>query len=81
MDTISLILATYVITLVLVDSEGAWGLLYKFRNLAKVDNFGLLNCFVCTSFWVALIAVLLTAHYELFFIAWAGAVIIEKVAR
>lgn len=81
MDTFSLILATYVISLVLTESEGPWGLLYKFRSLPTIDNFGLLNCYICTSFWVAAIVTMSAAHTELFFISWGGAVIIEKVAR
>lgn len=81
MDAISLILGVYAFTLVLTQSEGAWGQLYKLRNDKYVDDFGLLNCFICTSFWITVLICLFTAHWGLFFIGWGGAIIIDKVIK
>lgn len=81
MDTATLILGTYVITLVLTQSEGPYGKLYALRQNKKIDDFGVLNCFMCTAFWITLILCLFTGNWANFFIAWGGSVIIDKVAK
>lgn len=79
MDIATVILATYAITLTLTWSEGPFGSLYKLRANKKVDNFGLLNCFLCTAFWVSLIVCLISNNLSLFFIAWGGATLIDRL--
>lgn len=81
MEPITLILATYAVTLVFVKSEGPFGSLYRLRQNEKVDNFGLLNCFMCTAFWIALIVCLIAGRLDLFFISWGSSIIIDKVAK
>lgn len=81
MDAITLILAVYAITLTFTFSEGPFGLIYKLRTNKAVDNFGLLNCFLCTAFWVSLIACLIAGRLDLFFITWGGATLIDKVVN
>lgn len=77
---IALILATYVVTCVFVYSGGAWGSLEQLRNKPWMKRFGLLDCFLCTSFWVAGIATLIAgANIGQFFIAWAVAYIIDSL--
>jgi len=79
--TASLILGVYVISLSLTMSEGPYGLFYKLRQIKKVDDFGLLNCFMCTAFWVAFLLCLITGHMSTFLFVWGLAVIIERVAK
>jgi hypothetical protein len=50
---ISAIFAVYYLTTVLTESDGAWGALARLRGNKAVDAFGLLNCFMCTAFWVS----------------------------
>lgn len=81
MDYATVILATYAITLTLTESEGPFGAIYKLRTNKAVDNFGLLNCFLCTAFWVSLIICLIVGRLDLLFIAWGGSTLINKVAK
>lgn len=81
MDFISLTLGTYAITLILTQADGPYGLIYKLRTIKQVDDFGLLNCYFCTALWVALFLCLITGNLGLFFIAWGGATIIDKVVQ
>ena len=81
MDLAALTLGTYAITLVLTQSEGPYGLFYKLRTIKQIDNFGLLNCYLCTAFWIALFLCLITKNMQLFFIAWGGATIIDKAVK
>lgn len=79
METISLILGTYVITLSLTQSDGAWGILYKLRHNKHIEDFGILDCFLCTSFWVSLILCISFQNIPLFFIVWGISVILDKL--
>lgn len=79
METVAAILATYVLTLALTQSDGAWGVMARIRQHKPIDDFGLLNCFLCTSAYIAMFIGLLFWSVEIFFISWAGAVIIDKV--
>lgn len=77
---ISQILATYVITCVLLYSDGAWGSLARLRNNESVKCFGLLDCFLCLSFWVALIVTVVSNNaWAEFFIIWGTAYIIDQL--
>jgi len=77
----SLILGTYIITLFLTHSEGPWGALYKLRNNKAVDNFGVLNCFMCTAFWVALGLCLILGRMDLLFISWGAATALDRLIK
>lgn len=82
METIaSLILGTFAFSLALTITEGPYGALYKFRRYKPIDDFGLLNCFICTSFWVALILCLIYGRFDLFLLAWGGANLINGVTK
>lgn len=81
MDIATVVLATYAITLALTWSEGPYGKLAILRQKPAVDNFGLLNCFLCTAFWVALIVCLISNNLSLFFIAWGGATITDRIVN
>ena len=80
METIALIVAVYVISAVFVYSDGAWGFLYNVRKLQAVNNFGLLECFMCVAFWIALIACLITwSPIWVFFLAWGVPVVVDHL--
>jgi len=79
METLAILFGTYVITLVLTESDGAFGILHKFRNLKWVDDFGLFNCHLCTSFWVALALSLAFAQPLMVLIAWAFSTVVDKI--
>lgn len=82
METIaSIILGTYVISLVLTNAEGPFGLFYNLRQVKQIDNFGVLNCFMCTALWVALILAICFGRVDLLLIAWGGAVLIDEVVK
>lgn len=77
---ISQILATYVITAVFLYSDGAYGILGRLRSNDKVMRFGLLECFLCLSFWVALLLILVGGGtWQSFFIVWGSAFIIDQL--
>ena len=48
---IEITLATYALTLALTESAGAFGVFTHLRN--KTERFGLLQCSLCTSFWLS----------------------------
>lgn len=81
MDTATLVVGTYAIATALTQSEGPYGALYKIRTNKKIDDFGLLNCYLCTAFWVAFLLCLITGHMSTFLFVWGLAVIIERVAK
>lgn len=81
MDFITLIFGTYAISLALTQADGPFGIIYKIRTHTAVENFGALGCFLCTAFWVALALCLITGNLSLLFIAWGGAIIIDKVVE
>jgi len=81
MELASLIFGTYIITLVLTESEGAYGGLYKLRQNKKVDDFGILNCFMCTAFWIALLFCSVTGNLGLLFIVWGASTALDKVVK
>lgn len=77
---ISQILGTYVLTCVLAYSGGAYGSLEAFRNKPSVKSFGLLECFLCISFWIALLMTLIAGGtWMTFFIVWGSAFIIDQL--
>lgn len=68
MEAISIIAGTYAITYVITDSSGAWGVLERVRVNQYISRFGLFECFLCTSFWVAL--VLSRFDFTMLLLAW-----------
>lgn len=74
MTIVLLILATYLLTLALVYSDGAWGAVARVRSIKWVDNFGLLNCFLCTSVWVSAILCIVFLPFNLELILYIFAV-------
>lgn len=81
MDTATIILGTFAITLALTQSEGPYGLFYKLRQNKKVDNFGLLNCFLCTALWVSVILGLCMGRLDLVLISWGGSTLLDRIAN
>lgn len=64
----------YYITLALTQSDGAWGLMARIREIPALKDFGLLECFLCTSAWVSLVVSLILFDDWLFMtLAIAGA--------
>lgn len=79
MIELSLILGTYALTLALIESEGAWGFMEHIRNNRYIDDFGLLNCFLCTSFWVSIALCVAFGRLDLVLLAWGGSVVLERL--
>ena len=79
MTIASLILGTYTLTLALTESSGPWGLLERLRNVKWVSDFGLLECGLCCSFWVALALCIAFGRLDLYFIAVGGSVLLERL--
>lgn len=79
MESLAIILGTYAITLALTQSEGAFGSFYKLRKIKWVDDFGLLNCHLCTAFWVSLILSLSFGEPLMILIAWGASTMIDKI--
>lgn len=72
------ILAVYCITYFLTGLDGPFGMFYKLRHL---KGFGALDCFSCTSLYVAvvvLIVALLLPLWVLYPFAFAGGAIILR---
>lgn len=72
------LLITYALTSALVYSDGAFGIMYRIRDIEWVKDFGLLECYLCTSFWVGLVVSLLSGDIWLIGWAWGGSVIVDK---
>ena len=79
MEVLTLILAAYCLTLALTQSEGAWGIMEKVRQNKHVANFGVFDCFLCTSFWVSLALVAAFNAWSAFFIVWGASVVLDKL--
>lgn len=76
----SQMVGAYVIAAVFVYSGGAWGSLEKLRNNLRVKDFGLLECFLCTSFWSALFMTFIAGGtWQTFFIVWGVSYIIDQL--
>lgn len=79
------VLIVYALSWCLVYSDGAWGLLERFKNIKWVDSFGVLNCVPCTSFWISLMTfpLFLDAGMIVAFIislgVWGAVVVLEQV--
>lgn len=78
------VLGTYWLTLALTQEDGPFGVFYKLRRLKAL---GVLQCFTCSSLWVAAVLSLLVAsnflEWVLYTLASAGgaAIIYEVVER
>lgn len=73
------IIAVYVITSVFIYSSGPWRSLETLRNNQKMKEFGLLDCFLCTSFWVALVFGIISHRADVAIVAWGAAYFIDQV--
>ena len=80
-EIISLVLGTWVITAALTESSGPWGLLERLRNVKWISDFGLLECGLCCSFWVALGLCIAFGRLDLYFIAVGGSVLLERLVN
>lgn len=78
-EILSQILGTYAFTLSLTDSSGPWGILERIRNIKWIDDIGLLNCFLCTSFYVSILACVAVGRIELMPLTWGAVVIVNQV--
>lgn len=86
MELFITIFATYLITIMLVETEGPLGIFYRLRNIKPIKSYGVLNCVLCTSVHVAaLTALYLTTNpldYVMTVLAIAGAVTaVDKVVE
>lgn len=80
MEVLALILGTFASTYALIYSDGPWGVIYRVRNLEAMKDFGILECFICTSFWVSIIITFtLGLHWWILLIGWGASVIIDKL--
>jgi len=79
MDFIIASIAVYVITSVFVYSGGVWGSLEHIRETPWMKRFGLLDCFLCTSFWFAAIVGLGYGSIRIFVVSWGVAYIIDQL--
>lgn len=80
MEVLALILGTYALSASLLYSDGAWGLMYRIRNNESVKDFGLLECYICTSFWIAALLTFVFGFVWWYgLIAWGATVIVDKI--
>lgn len=75
----TLILGTYALTLALTESSGPYGILERIRNMRWVKDFGVLECQLCCSFWVALSLCIALGRLDLYFIAAGGSVLLDRL--
>jgi len=81
MEILALILGTYVITIAVTESEGVYGLLYKFRHIKAVQDFGVLECHLCTAAWTSAILCIIYGRLDLWLIAWGSSTLINIVVK
>ena len=79
MIELSIVLGTYALTLALVESEGPWGIFDIIRHNRYIDNFGVLNCMICSSFWVSVALCVACQRIDLVLIAWGANVLIDRI--
>lgn len=75
----SLILGTYALTLAATESSGPYGILERIRNVKPVKDFGVLECQLCCSFWVALSLCIAFERLDLYFVAVGGSIVLERL--
>ena len=74
MEFVIAVLAAYYLTTVFTNSDGPMGVFYLLRQIKAVKDFGMLECFICTSVWIAGVIILIPAFGILWTIlAVAGA--------
>lgn len=78
MEAVALLL-TYAITSALIYSDGAFGIMYRIRNIKWVKEFGIFDCFICTSFYPALAISFIANDFWLMGWAWGGSIIVDKL--
>ena len=81
METISLILGTFVITSGLLYSDGPWGILYKLRANSFIKDFGAFECFLCISLYVSIVLCMVFNRFDLVLISWGSSVIIDALIQ
>ena len=79
MELATLIIGTWAITTAFTESDGPYGSLYKLRKQKQINDFGLLECFLCTSFWVALTLCMAFQSPEYILIAWGVSTLTSKL--
>lgn len=80
MTELGVILITFMGSSALMYSSGAYGALERVRSLEKVKNFGIFDCYLCLSFWVALFATIaVSGSWQLFAIAWGFSYLADKL--
>lgn len=77
MTELSLILATIALTYALTESDGAYGSLQWLRT--KTARLGLLQCGLCSSFWIALVLCVVFQRLDMTFICWGTFVVFDKI--
>lgn len=77
MIELSLLFGTFALSVALTESEGAWGSLKWLRN--KTVNFGLLQCFLCTSAWTSVALCIAFGRLDMILIAWGACVLVERL--
>lgn len=70
-----LVFGTYAVSYALIYLEGAWGSLKWLRGVKFIEEFGVLNCLACTSFWVSFVLTLFSGFHILTFLGVWGVVI------
>lgn len=80
MTEVSLVLAVYMISTALVYSGGPYGALERLREQEWMKDLGLLDCFLCTSFWVSMIVLFVPDIHDGFvFVAWGVSYLADKI--
>lgn len=80
--TVFSITAVYGLSYVLVYSRGAFGMFSRVRDISWVQDFGILECLPCISFWISMPVAFLAGH-DFWFISWLGVwgcvVIVDRI--
>lgn len=79
MIELSLVFGVYVITLALTESSGPFGLLEKLRSIDIVERSGLLECYLCTSFWVSVALCVAFNRIDMILISWGVSTLIQRL--
>lgn len=75
---LSAILATYAVSCVLVHKDGPYNVVRRLR--ASTENFGVLNCVVCISFYISLlITFIYPIDIQYFLAVWGATIIIDEI--
>lgn len=83
MELLTLVLAVFAITHIVVMTDGPFGVFYKLREKKHIK---VMNCFTCFAFWVSLLlgAIASADYYNFFLLTFAltgGATFLHFVAE